>query len=363
MGHEATNGDLEQQLNYAFVLQPDRQFVYEERRVPGPITGRDVLIRVVATGICGSDVHYWQHGCIGPYKVTNPIILGHESAGVVVACGDAVKELKVGDRVAMEPGISCSTCRDCRSGKYNLCNSMRFAATPPYDGTLATFYRLPEECCFRLPENVSFEEGALMEPLSVAVHCCKLAAVSPGASVLVFGAGPIGLLVCAVARAFGASTVGVADIVASRLDFARHYAATETHLLGPKTDTKTQLSLPGGFDAVIEATGVEACVESGVKALKRGGVFVQAGLGSPSIQFPVGMICDKELNFKGSFRYGPGDYELAIELVRKRAVSVKDLITHRFSFDEAAEAFKTVANRDGIKSIIRGHSTGSVTAD
>ncbi|KAF2139780.1 uncharacterized protein K452DRAFT_300284 [Aplosporella prunicola CBS 121167] len=357
----ASNGSapVSEKPNRAFVLLPDRSFVYEDRTVSTSLSGRDVQVKVIATGICGSDVHYWQHGRVGPYEVTKPIILGHESSGIVEACGPDVKNLSVGDRVALEPGASCNTCKHCRSGKYNLCKSMKFAATPPFDGTLATYYNLPEECCFRLPENMSFEEGALIEPLSVAVHCCKLAAITQGASVLVTGAGPIGLLVCAVARAFGASTIVVADIVESRLAFAKKYAATHTYLIKPgksslAEELPSQLDLPDGFDIIIEATGVEACTQDGVAVLNRGGTFIQAGLGSSSISFPVGLICDKEATFKGSFRYGPGDYGLAIELVRKGAVSVKELVTHRFSFEEAEVAFQTVTKREGIKCIIRG---------
>jgi L-iditol 2-dehydrogenase len=237
---------------------------------------------------------------------------------------------------------------------------MRFAATPPHDGTLSTYYSLPEECCFQLPPHISFEEGALVEPLAVAVHCCRLANIKPGSALLVFGAGPVGLLCCAVGRAFGASSVTVADIVESRLDFAKKYAATSTYLMGVSSVDldgdlmKLRQCIPLDPDTVIEATGAPPCVTLGISALKRGGTFVQAGLGNPRIDFPIGLICDKEITLKGSFRYGPGDYELAIELLRSKKVGVKELITHRFDFIEAERAFETVKKREGIKSIIRG---------
>ncbi|KAK0653719.1 putative D-xylulose reductase A [Lasiodiplodia hormozganensis] len=360
MAYSIANQTENPEVNDAFVLRPGGEFYYEQRPVPTAVTGRDVLIRVVATGICGSDVHYWQHGRVGPYEVTQPIVLGHESSGIVVATGPEVGSgLAVGDRVALEPGSSCNVCSYCRAGRYNLCASMRFAATPPHDGTLATFYTLPEECCFRLPAALSFEEGALMEPLSVAVHCSKLAGLAPGLSVLVFGAGPIGLLVCAVARAFGAAAVAVADINEPRLAFAREYAGVETVLIQPgQTDLAAkvvaQMGLADGFDVVIEATGVQSCIGEGVSALKRGGTFVQAGLGASQVHFPIGLVCDKEVNFKGSFRYGPGDYALAIDLVRRGSVSVAELITHRYSFSEAEKAFQGVARREGIKTMIYG---------
>lgn len=314
-------------------------------------------------------VHYWQHGRIGNYVVENPIVLGHESAGIVELCGPDVKGLAVGDRVALEPGVACNTCGICRSGRYNLCTSMRFAATPPYDGTLSTFYSLPEECCFPLPDHVSLEEGALLEPLAVAVHCCKLAEIKPGSSLVVFGAGPIGLLCCAVGRAFGASSITCVDIVQPRLDFARGYAASKTYAMRQdeldlsQESIQSRLGLPGGPDVVIEATGASPCISCGVLALRRGGTFVQAGLGKPRVDFPLGQICDKEINFKGSFRYGPGDYGLALELLQSEKVSVKELITHRFNFTDAERAFSTVRDREGIKTIIRGPDASSALCE
>ena len=298
--------------------------------------------------------------------VTSPIVLGHESAGVVEACGPDVKSLALGDRVALEPGVSCNICEVCRSGKYNLCESMRFAATPPYDGTLATFYQLPEECCFKLPPHISFEEGALVEPLSVAVHCCKLAGIVPCSSLTVFGAGPIGLLCCAVAQAFGASNIVVVDIVQSRLSFAQDYVQAATYHIGHEaTDgfspelLLSKLGSSAGSDVVIDATGVESCIGYGVQVLKRGGVFVQAGLGPTRINFPVAQLCDKEAIFKGSYRYGPGDYKLAIELLKTGKVKVKQLITNRYDFSDAEQAFVDLSTRQGIKSIIYGPSVSS----
>ncbi|KAH7072266.1 chaperonin 10-like protein [Paraphoma chrysanthemicola] len=347
-------------VNKSFVLSPSRQFSFESRPVPQLQTSRDVLVRVIATGLCGSDIHYWQHGRIGKYVVEGPIVLGHESAGIVEACGEDVKSLRVGDRVALEPGVGCNTCETCRSGRYNLCESMQFAATPPYDGTLSTFYCLPEENCFKLPPHISFREGALVEPLSIAVHCCRLAGNLQGRTVAVFGAGPIGLLCCAVARAFGAATVVVADVVDSRLEFATNFSASHTYKMLAKSPESNAQGLLGianiadGADVVIDATGAEPCIECGVAALKRGGTFVQAGLGAPKISFPIGQICDKEATLKGSFRYGPGDYKLAIELLNSRRICLEDLITHEYRFEDAEKAFVNVAAKTGIKTIILG---------
>lgn len=306
-------------------------------------------------------IHYWQHGRIGNFVVEKPIVLGHESSGIVEECGSEVTTLKIGDRVALEPGAGCYTCHFCKRGKYNLCKFMKFAATPPYDGTLSTFYCLPADLCYVLPSNISLAAGALVEPLSIAVHCVKLAEISPTSSIVVFGAGPIGLLCCAVAKAFGVSQVIVADINESRLIFAKEYAAANIYqmqqvsiaenashiigLLGPHDD---------GASVVIDATGAESCINCGIQLMKRGGIFVQAGLGQPNITFSVGEICSKEGVFKGSFRYGPGDYETAIELLRSGKVDVTSLITHEYAFESAGDAFKSVSQQTGIKSIIYG---------
>ncbi len=237
---------------------------------------------------------------------------------------------------------------------------MQFAATPPHNGTLSTFYVVPEECCFKLPAHISLREGALVEPLSIAVHCCRLAGDFQGKSVAVFGAGPIGIMCCSVAKAFGASRVVAIDVVESRLVFVKKFGADMTYKMeaGAVEMNARKLiveaELGTGADIVIDATGAEPCINAGIFALKRGGTFVQAGLGSPDIGFAIGQICDKEAAFKGSFRYGPGDYKLAIDLIRSGRVCLAGLITHEFAFTDAEAAFKSVANRVGIKSIIYG---------
>ncbi|KAL4757758.1 NAD(P)-dependent alcohol dehydrogenase, partial [Aspergillus foveolatus] len=349
----------DQAVNEAFVLYPGGSFGYEKRDIPTLQSERDVIVRVVATGLCGSDVHYWQHGRIGRYVVEDPIVLGHESSGIVVECGSQ-SELTVGDRVALEPGIACNTCHFCRAGRYNLCREMRFAATPPYDGTLATYYRVPAECCYKLPSHVSLRDGALIEPLSVAVHSCRLAGDMQEKSVVVFGAGPVGLLCAGVARAFGASTVVVVDVVMSRLQSAVKYGATHTHQTTSESAEENAIAILGtaglelGADIVLDATGAEPCMNSGIHALAAGGTFVQVGLGRPNPSLPVGQICDKEIIFKGSFRYGPGDYKTAIGLVSSRRIRLEGLVTHEFSFSQAEGAFHNVASRAGVKSVIYG---------
>jgi L-iditol 2-dehydrogenase len=207
---------------------------------------------------------------------------------------------------------------------------------------------------------MTLEEGALIEPLSVAVHCAKLAAIQFSSSVLVLGAGPIGLLCCAVARAFGASTIIAVDVVTARLDFARKYAATATYAmesLSPAENAQrlmSQTHLGAGAEVVIDATGAQTCISTGIHAMKKGGIFVQVGLGAANIEFPVAQLCSKEGIYRGSFRYGPGDYKTAIELVAQGKITLKELITHTYAFEEAEKAFENVVQRQGIKTVIYG---------
>lgn len=294
--------------NLSFILEKPLSLKFEDRPVPELKSPYDVLINVKYTGICGSDVHYWQHGEIGPFVVKEPMVLGHESSGIVTAVGESVKTLKVGDRVCMEPGVPCRRCTRCKEGKYNLCPDMAFAATPPIDGTLAKYYSLPEDFCYKLADTVSLEEGALMEPLAVAVHITRQSAVKPGDSIIVFGAGPVGLLCCAVAKAYGAVKVVSVDINEERLQFAKKYAATHT-IVSKKESAQDSAAriieaadLGAGADCIIDATGAEPCINTAMFAVRNGGTYVQGGMGKADITFPIMAVCTKELNVKGSFR-------------------------------------------------------------
>ncbi|KAF2493786.1 sorbitol dehydrogenase 2 [Lophium mytilinum] len=349
------------QKNPSFILHSQGKVLFEDRPIPELKSPYDVLVEPQWTGICGSDVHYWVHGRIGHFIVDAPMVLGHESAGTVSSIGASVTSLKVGDRVAMEPGVPCRRCVRCKDGKYNLCPDMAFAATPPYDGTLARYYALPEDYCYKLPEGMSMEEGALIEPTAVAVHICKQGGVKPGDSLVVFGAGPVGLLCAAVGRAFGAKKVVSVDVNEERLKFAKGYAATdvwrskagETVEEGAKRLVE-ECGLGSGADVIIDASGAEPCIQMSVHACRIGGTYVQGGMGKPDIQWPIMAMCTKELNVKGSFRYGSGDYQLAVDLVASGKLSVKELITGKVKFEDAEEAFKDVKAGKGIKILIEG---------
>ncbi|KAF2839225.1 GroES-like protein [Patellaria atrata CBS 101060] len=355
-----TNGSSTSSRNLSFVLEKPGAVTFEDRPVPTLKSPHDVIVNVQYTGICGSDVHYWVHGRIGNFVVENPMVLGHESAGVVTEVGENVKSLKVGDRVAMEPGVPCRRCVRCREGKYNLCFDMQFAATPPFDGTLARYYSLPEDFCYKLPEGMSLEEGALIEPTAVAVHICKQAGIKPGDKVVVFGAGPVGLLCCAVAKAFGATKIVTVDINEERLQFALKYAASSAFRSQKESaeDSAKRLikdcDLGVGADVIIDASGAEPCIQTSIHALRTGGTYVQGGMGKPDIEFPIVAMCVKELNLKGSFRYGSGDYALAVDLVGSGRLSVKELITGQVKFEDAEKAFEDVKAGKGIKILIEG---------
>ena len=238
---------------------------------------------------------------------------------------------------------------------------MHFAASPPVDGTLTGFYSSPEDFCYKLPDHVSQQEGALIEPLAVAVHIVKQAEVKPGQSIVVMGAGPVGLLCCAVAKAYGALKIVSVDIQPQRLEFAASYAATHTFTPERVSAEENAARLikecglcPDGADAVIDASGAEPSIQTSLHVVRRGGVYVQGGMGKPDITFPIMALCMKEVTAKGSFRYGSGDYKLAVEFVSSGKVDVKKLITGTVRFEEAEEAFKNVKAGKGIKILIAG---------
>ncbi|KAJ7638926.1 xylitol dehydrogenase [Roridomyces roridus] len=364
--------------NPSFVLKAIENVVYEQRPIPD-IAPDQVLVAVKKTGICGSDVHYYVHGRIGDFVVNDPMILGHESAGIVSKVGSNVKHLKVGDRVAVEPGATCRACDACKAGRYNLCPDIIFAATPPYDGTLARFYCTPADLAYPLPEGVSLEDGAMMEPLAVGIHSVSnLGNFRSNQSIAIFGCGPVGLLCMAVAKALGAKRIVAVDIVPSRLEFAKEYAATHTYQPISPNDGESKLDFSrrnaenmkqqlqiedrgvNAIDLVIDASGAEVSIQTAFYIVKSGGTFVQVGMGNPNVTVNLSMLMVKELVYKGSFRYGPGAYPLAIALVAQGKIDLKPLVTHRFKFDDALVAFNATRSgksEDGkgvIKAIISG---------
>lgn len=288
------------------------------------------------------------------------MVLGHESSGTVLETGSAVTSLKKGDRVAMEPGICCRRCVRCKEGQYNLCFDMAFAATPPYDGTLAKYYVLPEDFCYKLPDNVTTEEGALLEPLAVAVHITRQSNIKYGDSIVVFGAGPVGILCCAVAKALGATKIVSVDINAERLEFVKNFVGASTYVSQKISAEENAANiikendLGEGADVAIDASGVEPSIQAAIHVVRKGGSYVQGGMGRDTCTFPIMAACTKELTIRGSFRYSQGDYSTALQLVSSGTVKVKDVISRKVKFEDALQAFEDIKNGRGIKVLIGG---------
>lgn len=318
----------------------------ESRPVPVPASG-EVLIRVAAVGVCGSDVHYYREGRLGDFVVDGPLILGHELSGTVVAAGDGVDPSRVGSRVAVEPQRPCGRCRQCRKGQYNLCPEMEFYATPPVDGAFAEYVTIQDAFAHDLPDSVSFEAGALMEPLSVGVAAVRKAQLQPASSVLIAGAGPIGIICAQTAKAFGASRVIVTDVVSERRARALEYGATEA--LDPVADAERIAEL--GVDAFIDASGVPRAVDAGIRAVGPAGYVVLVGLGHSTMELPVEHIQNLELTVTGVFRY-VDTWPAAIHLVASGLVELDSLVTGRFDLEHAAQALDSAQDPETLKSVV-----------
>jgi len=340
--------------NLTAVLYGIEDLRLENQKIP-EINDDEVLLEMDCVGICGSDVHYLVHGRIGDFIVKAPMIIGHEASGIVRKLGKNVKNLSPGDRVAIEPGVSCRVCEFCKTGKYNLCPEMKFCATPPYDGNLRRFYAHAADFCFKLPDHVTMEEGALLEPLSVGVHACRQAKVTLGDVVLILGAGPIGLVTLLTAKDMGATKVIITDLIQSRLDVAKELGADYT-LLIKKEDTEDGLvskihSLLGTEpNKSIDCSGAEATNRLGLQATKSGGVFAIVGCGPPEVKLPMVRAMIREIDIRGVFRYA-NDYSAALALVAGGNANVKRLVTHHFDITDTADAFK--ASRYGTDGAIK----------
>lgn len=321
--------------NRAVVLHGPGDIRIEDRAVPEP-GEREVLVEIAAVGVCGSDVHYYEHGRIGSFVVREPMVLGHESSGRIVALGPGASKHAVGDRVTLEPGVPCGNCRECRAGRYNLCRDVRFFATPPIDGAFANYVTIHEDFAFVLPESVSDEAGALMEPLSVGVWACQKASVSAGDRVLVTGAGPIGLLAAQCARAFGATEITVTDVNVHRLNLAESTGATRTINVAdvPLEDSGVEA------DALIECSGHPASLRAGIAALRPAGTAVLVGMGPEEEGVvPLSLIQNHELWLTGTFRYA-NTYPTAIALAANGRVDLEAIITDHYGLDHAEEALR-----------------------
>lgn len=366
--------------------------------IPVPILEPDgVLVRVMANGICGSDMHSYLGGGVAGRCVVEKSVMGHEASGEVIAVGELVTTHKPGDRVAIEPGVPCRRCVNCKAGRMSICLNFRYCAAPGTNGSLSRFFALPADMAPHLPDNVDWDTSGSIQPLAIGVQIGKRADIRAHQTVAIFGCGPIGLITAAVAHAYSASKIIAFDIRPSRVEFAKKYLSPLTgrpiidhvYLIdkipsfpgkhgaeidehdfeGPtvgdqmwkcalgrmtKILEEVGLSEAGGVDRVIEASGAPDSMLHGVAIAKQGGIFLQVGLGPVQTHLiPTIAITNNELEFRGITRYTASCFPSAIDLLRRGVVDIKSLITAVYPMSRAVDAFEAVATGKQIKVIIR----------
>ena len=334
--------------NQAAVLYAPHDIRIEERPVPRPGPG-EVLIEITAVGVCGSDVHYYEHGRIGSYVVRQPLILGHESAGVIMAVGEGVSKSRIGERVAIEPGIPDGTCQQCRTGHYNLCPNVRFFGTPPIDGAFTNYVTVPGSFAYTLPASMSDDEGALIEPLSVGVWACRKAQLQGADYILVTGAGPIGLLVMKVALALGATAITMTDVSPQRLEMAGKLGATRTVNVAQQSLAEAGVEA----DVLLECSGNQKALMDGIRCLRPAGKAIAIGMNpGEEVSIPMSFLQNREITLTGTFRYA-NTYADAIELVATGHIDLKPIITGHYTLVETEQALQATRNDPAnIKSVV-----------
>jgi len=328
----------------ASFLDKSKRIYTEEVAVP-TLDADQVLVKVESVGICGSDVHYYKHGVIGPYVVEEPIILGHELSGVITAVGSDVAQDRIGARVAVEPQRACKVCKQCQAGRYNLCPDIEFYATPPVNGAFCEYVKIQSTFAYEIPDNISFDAAALVEPMSVCIWAAQKAQIKNDTTVLIAGAGPIGVIMAQVARAFGASEVVVTDVVDSRLDFVKKYGATKT------INTSKELLGSSKFDVFVDACGIPSAVHAGILSTGPAGRALLVGLGSDEMLLPISHIQNNEILVTGVFRY-TNTWPIGIEFLASGKVNLDAIVTHHFGLDEVEQGLKTTALPEAMKVLI-----------
>jgi L-iditol 2-dehydrogenase len=335
----------------AAVLRGVKDLVIEERPVPEPGPG-EVQVRVSAVGVCGSDVHYYRHGRIGDFVVEKPMVLGHESAGVIVGVGPGVDPARIGQRVSLEPGVPDLTCEQCLAGRYNLCPNMRFFATPPIDGSLAEVVTLHGAFAHPVPDSMSDDAAALLEPLSVGVWASRKGHVTAGSRVLVTGAGAVGLVAAQCALAFGATEVVVTDVNPHRLELARALGVTGT------IDATSSSAAASGFEpnVLLECSGHPRATVEALRSVARAGRAVLVGMGGDDLPLPLGVVQSREIEVTGTFRYA-NTWPTAVALVASGRVDLDRLVTGHFPLLRSEDAL-LAAERDpsSVKAVINPQS-------
>ncbi len=333
----------------AFVLHGKRDLRLEERTegTPGP---GEVKLEVRRVGICGSDIHYYENYRIGDFIPQAPLVLGHEFSGEVIALGEGVTSLKIGDRVTAEPSIECGRCRYCREGRYNLCNNLKFigtAATIPHiDGGFGERLVVPADHCYLLDESLDWGAGTLVEPLAVGMNAVRRVGSVAGARILITGGGTIGQMTSASARALGATDITIADPSPFAQKFSLEHGARA--VVDPREEGLAEsLFRQGGFDIVFEASGAPAALAFGYRAAAKGARVVQIGTLPPAVELPANLVMSKELTVFGSFRYAHV-YPIVLEMMRTGRVDVASMISAVYPYDDFQTAMDRAVSRDGV---------------
>jgi L-iditol 2-dehydrogenase len=316
----------------ASVLRAAHDLILDDRPVPQP-GPREVLVRIKSVGVCGSDVHYYEHGRIGEHVVREPLVLGHEPSGEIVAVGAEVTRLSVGQRVSIEPGVPCMSCEQCLAGRYNLCPRMRFLATPPIDGAFCEYLAVHEAFAHPVPDTLSDDAAAMLEPLSVGIWACRKGRVEPGSRVLVNGAGPVGLLAAQSALAFGAARVVVADVNPNRLSLASRLGATGIIDVGSTTLAESGVEP----DVLLECSGHPAATVAAIRTLAPAGRAVLVGMGADVLPLPLPYLQNREIELVGTFRYA-NTWPTAIALAASGRVALDALVTGHYSLPDVGAA-------------------------
>ncbi|QMV42728.1 NAD(P)-dependent alcohol dehydrogenase [Cohnella cholangitidis] len=330
----------------------------EMKELDIPSYGPDeALVRIKAVGLCGSDVHYYEHGKIGPYVVDYPIILGHEAAGEVVAIGNEVRNVEVGHRVTIEPGVTCGRCAHCKSGHYNLCPDVVFLATPPYDGAFCEYIAIRADMLYPIPDTMSYEKAALIEPFSVGLHAVRRGNLLPGETVVIMGMGPIGILALMAARSAGARRIIGVDMESFRLERALQMGATDVVNLREEDVQSAIMRITEGHkaDLAIETAGNGRAAQSALQAVRRGGRVVLVGLPQENeTPLSIPYIVDNEIDIRGVFRYH-NTYPTGVAIMSGDHIDLEPVITDYMSLEETSRAFEKAINEKNstLKIVIR----------
>ena len=341
----------------ALILKGKNKLAIEDFSMDEPLTPDDVRIQIRDVGICGSDVHYYLHGRIGDFVVEKPMVLGHEASGVVLEAGRNVGHLKVGDRVCMEPGIPSPGSAATFAGCYNLDPAVRFWATPPIHGCMRETVVHPGAFTFKLPDNVSLEEGALVEPVAIGVYSANTAGIQPGDVALVFGAGTIGIGTALAALASGCSKVVLVDVKEKKLGIVRKSFSQNIICVDSTKQSLDEAVFalsPEGADVVFEASGSPSVIGSFVRYLRPNGRAVMIGMPSAPALFDVVAAQAKEIRVMHIFRYR-NMYPRTIKMIASGTLNVRPLITHFYDFKDAITAFDFAAAMpdEAIKTMVR----------